>query len=73
MREDIRRFLITYIECFFILYFLGELLPRLIEIFLNNYYSNPELHKNSILVGGEVNKGLQFIYDYMSNFRLFVR
>lgn len=72
MSKDIKIFLITYAECFFLLIFLGEILPRLIEMLLNNYYSNPEFHKNSILVGGEINKGLQFVYNYMRNFKLFL-
>lgn len=72
MEKDIKLFLIIYIECFFILIFFGEVLPRILELVLNNYYNNPEFHKNSILVGREVNKGLQFIYNYMKTFKLFL-
>ena len=72
MEKDIKLFLIIYFECFFILIFFGEVLPRILELVLNNYYNNPEFHKNSILVGREVNKGLQFIYNYMKTFKLFL-
>lgn len=72
MRKDIKIFLITYAKCFIILFFLGELLPRFVEGVLNNYYNNPEFHRNSILVGSYVNKGLQVIYNYMRIFRLII-
>lgn len=72
MRKDIKTFLITYAQCFLILVFLGELLPRFIEVLLNNYYNNPDFHKNSILVGAEVKKGLNYIYNYMRIFKLFI-
>jgi len=73
MKEDIKTFIITYLECFLILIILGEVFPGIIEYLLNNYYSNPEFHKNSILVGGEVDRGLQIVYNYMRTFRLFLR
>lgn len=72
MRKDIRTFLITCVECFIILLFLGELLPKFIELLLNSYYNNPEFHKNTIQVGKEVNKGLQVVYNYMRVFKLFI-
>lgn len=72
MKKDIKIFLVTYVECFFILIFLGDLLPKFIEYLLNSYYSNPELHKNSILVGGEVSNGLQIVYNYMKIFKMFL-
>ena len=72
MKAEIKMFLITYVECFLIFIFLGELLPRFIELLLNNYYSNPELHKNSILVGGETKGTLQLVYNYMRIFKLFL-
>lgn len=72
MKKDIKSFLITYIKCFFILVLFGEILPRVLEFVLNNYYNSPEFHKNSILVGSKVNKGLQFVYNYMKTFKSFL-
>lgn len=73
MKKDIKTFIVIYLECFLILIVLGEVFPKFIEHLLNNYYSNPEFHKNSILVGGEVDRVHQIIYNYMRTFRLFLR
>ena len=72
MKAEIKAFLIIYLECFLIFVFLGELLPRFIELLLNNYYGNPEFHRNSILVGGETKGTLQLVYNYMRIFKLFL-
>lgn len=72
MKKELRTFLMTYLQCFIILIVLGEVLPRIIEHILNDYYSNPEFHKNSILVAGRVKWGINWIYNYMMTFRLFM-
>lgn len=72
MKKDIKIFIVTYLECFLIIIILGEVFPKIIEHLLNNYYSNPEFHSNSILVGSKVNKGLQILYNYMETFKMFI-
>ena len=73
MKKEVKTFLIIYLECFFILLLFGEILPKIIEQVLYYYYNNPELHKNSILVGSEIKVGSNFIYNYMRIFKLFIR
>ncbi|MEG0132674.1 MAG: hypothetical protein RR891_10130 [Clostridium sp.] len=73
MRSDIRKFIVIYVECFFVIIIMGSVLPNVLEYILNHFYEYNHIHQNSILVGGQVSKPLQIIYKYIYTFKLIVR
>lgn len=72
MREDYKKFLILYFECFIILIFMGYILPHIFEVILNGFYINPELYDNSLSVSAKVTP-LTVLYRYVYVFKLILR
>lgn len=73
MRDDIKKFIILYIECFLILFIMGIVIPHALEQVLNQIYDQQQIHQNSILVGRQLSKPLQILYKYVYTFTSIVR
>lgn len=71
--EELGNFIIVLLKCFFILIFLGLVLPKVLDYILYYFISKPNVYDNSILVNNIVNKNLDIIYKYITVFNDFLR
>lgn len=72
MKDDIKKFLIIYAECFIIIFVMGGVLPNIIDYVLSYFYK-PGIYENSILVGNELIKPLEILYNYIHIFNSILR
>jgi hypothetical protein len=73
MRDDVKKFLIIYAKCFIIIFVMGGILPNVLDYVLNYFYNQPGTYENSILVGGQMVKPLEILYNYMHIFNSILR
>jgi hypothetical protein len=73
MSDDVEKFIILYLECFIIIFFMGGVLPNILEQVLNYLYNKPNSYQNSILVGVQINRPLEIICRYKYIFSLLIR
>ncbi|WP_346870794.1 hypothetical protein [Clostridium sp. UBA5119] len=72
MKDDIKKFLILYAECFIIIFVMGGVLPNILDYVLSYFYK-PGIYENSILVGNELIKPLEILYNYIHIFNSILR
>jgi hypothetical protein len=72
MKDDIKKFLIIYTECFIIIFIMGGVLPNILDYVLNYFYKSV-IYENSILVGNELIKPLEILYNYIYIFNSILR
>jgi hypothetical protein len=73
MRDDVKKFLIIYAKCFIVIFVMGGILPNILDYVLNHFYNQPGTYENSILVGGQMVKPLEILYNYMHIFNSILR
>jgi len=73
MKDDVKKFIILYLECFIIIFFMGAVLPDILEQVLNYFYNKSGSYQNSILVGAQINKPLEIICRYKYIFNSIIR
>ena len=52
---------------------MGGVLPDILDHVLNHFYNQPGTYENSILVGGQLIKPLEILYNYMYIFNSILR
>ncbi|GAA0115952.1 hypothetical protein [Clostridium senegalense] len=72
MSYEVKKFLLLYLETLGILIFMGIILPNILEITIYFFTKNTRVYENSILVGRNVDKPLELLYNYIYIFKNFV-
>ncbi len=65
--------MITAIKCFIILLFFGILLPKIMDLFLYNFFMKNHVYENSTLVFNRLNLKVKLIYNYILVFSNFFK
>ncbi|GAA0124742.1 MULTISPECIES: hypothetical protein [Clostridium] len=72
MSCEVKKFLLLYLKTLGILIFMGIILPNVLETTIYFFTKNTRVYENSILVGRNVDKPLEVLYNYIYIFKNFV-